>query len=345
VGRWSPGRYLTVFIALLVLIAGSLSGRTAAAPAGPQSPTVRHPLSGITISPSFQQVVVGQNDTEKPFTFSVTNNTGQQVEVALSTVDFGSLDESGGVLFMGQNNKSINYKYGLSQYVTLGQDRLVVDPKSTTKIPVTITNKESLSPGGHYGAILVTPTKVGDNPSKVEINQIISSLLFVTKQGGAIYQLNLQNYQLKTHIFSPPTSVDLRFQNAGNVHLIPRGMITITDPRGVIVRRGFINEGSAIVLPETFRKLSVPLRTVNRAWWPGIYHVTMSYRFDGQETNLTKQLSFYYINGWYIVAAIVIMALIILAIVLKPVRRFFRATGRFLSWPFRWLFRTIRRSL
>jgi hypothetical protein len=298
-------------------------------------PATKKVKGGITISPAFQQITLGQNDTEKSFDFAVTNNTSEPYELALASVDFGSLDESGGVLFIGQSDKSLDYKYGLSQDITLQQDRVVVEPKATTKIPVTITNKESMTPGGHYGAILVTPTSAGEGSRKVEVNQVISSLLFVTKQGGAIYQLGLQSFQLKTHLFSSPSDVDVRFQNAGNVHIIPRGLITITDPRGRIVKRGYVNDGSGIMLPETFRKFNVPLKSLTPAWWPGIYHMTLTYHFDGETVEHTKELTFTYVNGWYIVAIMAIFAVIILAIISKHFRRLLSKIWGYISLPFR----------
>lgn len=334
------GRQMLLLATGVVVLLG-LAAPVSAAPAA-QNPPKRAP-GGVTVSPAFQQIVVSQVENEKTFEFAVKNNTSEPLEFALSAVDFGSLDESGGVLFMGQTSKDVDYKYGLAQYVTLQQDRVVVEPKATAKVPVTITNKESLSPGGHYGAILVTPTQTEDRPTKVAVNQIITSLLFVTKKGGERYDMALQSYQLKTHLFSPPTTVDMRFQNAGNVHVIPRGMITVTDPRGRVVQQGFINEGSAIVLPESFRKLSVSLKNLHTAWWPGIYHMKMSYHFDGEETDHVKSLAFTYVNGWYIVGGMVVMALAILAILLRPVRRFFTRIGRILAWPFRRLWRLIRR--
>jgi hypothetical protein len=322
-------------LAALVMVVCASIGHSAAAPA-------RKP-GGVTVSPAFQQVVLEQSDAEKTFDYAITNNTSQSLEFALSSVDFGSLDETGGVLFQGQSDKSLDYKYGLSRFVTLQQDRIVVEPKATTKIPVIISNKESMSPGGHYGAILATPTQAAGDPSKVQVNQVISTLLFVTKKGGEIYKMGLQSMQLKTHLFSAPSSVEMRFQNAGNVHVIPRGLITITDPRGRIVKRGYINEGSAILLPETFRKVSVPLRTINTAWWPGMYHMTITYRFDGQVSQDTKQMTFTYVNGWYIVILMLLFALIILGIVSRPMRRIFIKAGRIAAWPFKRLFQVATR--
>lgn len=287
---------------------------------------------GITISPAFQSIDISPNTAAHVHEFMVSNNTSEPYEFSLSAVDFGSLDESGGILFSGQSKRLLNYKYGLSQWVTLERDRVVVEPKSTVKVPVTIENKESLSPGGHYGAILVSPTGAGERPTKVEINQVLSSLLFVKKQGGEIYRLGLVDYAAKTNVASLPSAVDLRFQNAGNVHVVPRGIITIHDPAGRLVKRGIVNQNSAIMLPETFRKLSVPLDTVGTAWLPGKYRLSIAYRFDGREAEEFREVTFYYVNGWYVLGLALFIALGVLMAISRRLRRM---AGRVFGWPVR----------
>lgn len=308
---------------LLLFLLLSLSGvwalGTQASAAAP-SPTGKK-AGGITISPAFQDIVVGPNMAGQTYEFLVTNNTSEPYEFSISSVDFGSLDESGGVLFSGQSQRLLNYKYGLSQWVTLQQDRIVVEPKTTAKVPVTIENKESLTPGGHYGAILVSPTRSGERPTKVEINQVLTSLLFVKKQGGEIYRLGLVNYETKAQWLSLPGATELRFQNAGNVHVVPRGTVTVRDPAGRVVQRGIINPNSAIMLPETFRRLGVSLETVGRAWLPGKYTLSIAYRFDGRETEEFREVSFLYVNGWYVIVVAVLLLLAGLRILGPRIRR------------------------
>lgn len=316
------------------------SGQSAPVPGPTQPQKPARKLGGITVAPAFQNVVVSDDKPTDTYEFSLTNNTSEPVEFALSAVDFGSLDESGGVLFLGNSEKSLNYRYGLARYTTLERDRLTIEPKQTEKVKLTITNKESLTPGGHYGAILATPTQNGQRPTRVQVNQVLSSLLFVRKQGGEVYQLSLRDFGVKRQLFDAPKSVDLRFQNAGNVHVIPRGIATITDPRGREVRRGFINGGSAIILPQTFRRLSLPLENTSTAWIPGRYTLTIAFRYDGSEQLQTKTYSFIYFNAWYIVF---IIAIVILAVLLAVNLRLRRVVVASVRRVVRWVRTTARR--
>lgn len=299
----------------LVLLAGVL---TAAVPASAQKPGTKV-SGGITISPALSEITLSPGESEKTFEFTVTNNTRQAYEFALSLVDFGSLDESGGVLFVGRADKALNYEYGLSNWASFGQDRIVVEPRTSTKIPVIITNRESLAPGGHYGAVLVTPTEPGED-KKVQINQVASALVFLKKQGGEVYNLQLHSASVNRKFSRTPDTASLRFQNTGNVHTVPRGTVTMTDPLGRVVKRGYINADSSIVLPESFRRMSVPFEKLQPTVLPGTYTVTVDYRHDNQDKTTAYKVSFFYINGWYVVAAVLLVLFLVLWIASRRFR-------------------------
>jgi len=78
--------------------------------------------------------------------------------------------ETGGVVFSGLS-ADYQQKYGLANWITLERSIVTVAARSTQNIKFEIRNDETLSPGGHYGAIVVKP----DNPAKkwvCELNQI-----------------------------------------------------------------------------------------------------------------------------------------------------------------------------
>jgi hypothetical protein len=324
--RPGPVRLVKATLALMavVLVLHVVMPATAAASPAPVASkpggaaTAR---GGVTISPAMQQVVLDPQKAEQTYDFTVANNTGYELEFALAVVDFGSLDETGGVLFAGNANKTFSYRYTLTPWVQLEKDRVVVAAHGKEKIPVTLLNKESLTPGGHYGAITVTPTDTGGSGKKVQIDQVATSLLFVKKAGGEIYQLSLNRFTVRPHIFALPDRVDLRFQNGGNVHVIPRGLATITDPRGRIVERGVINEDSGIALPETYRQITVRLLPLARAWLPGRYHLDIGYRYDETDTVRTVSTSFIYLNLLAIGAAVLLLAAFLLITLNRRLRR------------------------
>lgn len=225
-------------------------------------------------------------EEEKPFSLEVGNTTERPIVFRLSFVDFGSLDESGGIAFLGGGSDP-QKRYGLASWLSAEKDVVTVFPGEKERIRLSVTNRESLSPGGHYGAVLFRAEKEGDDAnetySDVSISPHFTALIFVRKTGGEIQELHYKDSVIRTDFLGIPDKVTERFQNSGNVHVTPRGIVEVRDPFGHIVRRGILNEESGIILPESYRLYPVALKSLEKAIFPGFYTVSATYRYDGRE--------------------------------------------------------------
>ncbi len=246
---------------------------------------------GFSISPPFVSVTLLPAENSHSEILTVANHNTFSQTFQLSVVDFGSLNDSGGVQFLGVNGQEMQkYKYSLASWLQLEKDRLEVAAGSEEKVKVTVLNKDSLTSGGHYGAVLFSQVSDVKPGSVVNVNQAYASLFFVDKQGGAeIKQLDLRKIEHDAAWFRLPSTVLLRFQNSGNVHLVPRGTVTVVDVLGRVVGKGLINSDSAIILPESFRVYRTQLYPLSRLFFPGNYTINVNYRYDGvADTTLVK---------------------------------------------------------
>jgi hypothetical protein len=217
--------------------------------------------------------------------FKITNNKSKSQTINISTADFNTLDESGGLVFVGTNPTKLQEKYGLATWLTIPENTVTIAPKQTATITAFVLNQPSMASGGHYGALMLALTDPSTAPgqNKVAVHPIASSLLFVDKVGGDRHVLKLSNVYASHSIFSLPSSLTLRFKNDGNTHLVPRGVVTITDSGGKLISKGVINENSSIILPETYRRFSVPLTKISTPNHPGKYTMRVDFRFDGYD--------------------------------------------------------------
>jgi hypothetical protein len=273
---------------------------------------------GFLISPYFQEINLQKDQASAPFSIDVKNTTGNPAVFRVSVLDFGTLDESGGVAFLGSAD---NLKYSLASWVNLSNDTLVIKPGETQTVKGTIENKESLSPGGHYGAVFF---KLEDNANvsdgkqdQVAFNPSFASLLFVRKVGGEIYGLNLNNKDFPKNIFILPSWIRLRFQNTGNVHVIPRGTAGITDPLGRLVLKSVINTESSIILPETFRLFSGKFSQIAPIFVPGHYALIVNYRYDGKDDFVSGKTYFFLIPPIFMLALVFLIAVVTGYIIFK----------------------------
>lgn len=242
----------------------------------------------FSVSPLFSDISLDTTETLKSFFLTVSNTTSDPVVLRISLVDFGSLNESGGIAFLGKESNGTN-RYALASWITPEKDVVTLLPGAEEQIKLTVENKESLSPGGHYAAALfsVEPEegRSEDAEPNVSLNPTFSALIFAKKEGGIIRELAFKETRIDTRSLwsALPEKALVRFQNSGNVDLTPRGRIILTDPLGRSVAKGILNEDSARILPESFRNCSVMLRPIAPRLVPGFYTLSTEYRFDGQD--------------------------------------------------------------
>jgi hypothetical protein len=208
----------------------------------------------------------------------------------------GSLDETGGLIFSGLP-QDYQQKYGLTKWVSLAQSKLTIPARKVGKVDFTIKNEASLSPGGHYGAIIVR--QVGEQLSsneRIALSPQAASLIFLRKVGGEKYGLSLPRIESNHSIWRLPTKVKLPFKNDGNVHVVPRGVVRIKDSVGREIAKGIINPESALILPERGRSFSVSLDPQAQIIWPGRYTIEVEYRYDGRDKLSHISQTFYTAN-------------------------------------------------
>lgn len=271
--------------------------------------------SGFALSPPFIEVALKKEASQSSYIIELANHTASHQNFHLSVVDFGSLDESGGVAFLGTGGK-LERKYSLASWVSLEKNVLEIESGTSQKIKVTLVNKESLSPGGHYAAVVATLNPQKDGVKTISLNSALASLIFVKKIGGEIYQLNLVGKEIRSKPLGLPHEIALRFQNSGNVHVAARGTIQVTDPRKKVISKGVINQESALILPESFRVFPTKLERLGLPFLPGNYTLTISYRYDGK-ANFEEIASSFFYPGILGIAGIIIATVFSIIIITR----------------------------
>lgn len=251
---------------------------------------------GIGLSPGMQELELRAGDESVGFSVTVTNLTEDTVSLRLSLLDFGALDETGGVAFLGRSSQDAG-NYGLRQWMRLDKDRFALEPGQSEEVRATITNQDTLSPGGHYGAVVVSVAGSGTSGGEsVAVQPAASTLVLLKKIGGEIESLELESINTNKSLLRLPKSAELKFKNSGNIHLVPRGTIELFGPTGKKISRSAINETSAYVLPDSARLFKQDLPGVSQPWLPGKYRLAVSWRYDGNDEVVTVEQTYWYVG-------------------------------------------------
>lgn len=289
-------RIITIFIGGFLLLLPLLQPVALAA-----SPT------GITVTPSMDSITIAETEPEKRLAVMITNNTDSAVALELTTQDFGALEDTGGLFFLGSKPDTSWDNHRLAAWMRVSPGTIHLKPREQQVVTALITDTDTLSPGGHYGAIVAKLTSSPSN-TNLAINQAVSSLFFVNKQGGDVLGMSLQKLQVDIAWWGQPHEVTVSFANTGNTHVVPRGSVRLQDPFKKTIAQGTINQASTALLPNTKQTFTVHLGQSGLPWWPGTYTMRVDYRHDGSDTlkTATKQLFSPGIMGVAITVALIV---------------------------------------
>lgn len=278
---------------------------------------------GISVEPFLSDLVLDEDETEKPFTVTLFNASSNEVRLDASAVDFGSLDASAGVAFLGAS-RDIEKTYLAADWIKLEADSVTIPPNEVRELKGKLVNTSNLSPGGHYGSILFRmkgSDMLAMGPASIALDQRLSALVFLKKRGGERYGMDLMSFSRKRDSFGSVRSAEFVFKNTGNVHVAPRGVVELFDPRGRLIAKGIINEGSLLILPTTDRSFPISLYPVETAWLPGKYLLRSSYRYDGKVEYETREDALFVFPPRFVAFASVCLAVIIGILIYRKKRK------------------------
>lgn len=268
----------------------------------------------LRLSPAFVDVTLKDPMDEEIVDITLENRSNKPLSVELFTLDFNQKDEFGTVGFLGREIG--NYTFGLSSFVSFENNKLEFKPDEKKTIPVTITNRQDLTPGGHYAAVIARI--VGDVPSETTVSPAVSALIYLVKEGGERYNASLKSVEYVSPVsFSYPTTSFLTLQNDGNVHVIPYGTADVYDMFGRKIYKGIINEPSVKVLPQSIRRVPVYFKKTAFSFPISINTLVIVGRDSRDKISFGTKDVFIYINVWFVSLIVVSIVLIVILLMRK----------------------------
>lgn len=93
--------------------------------------------------------------------------------------------------------------------------------------------------------------------------------------------------------YPPPDNFILRFENSGNVHVVPYGYIELFDPLGKKVAKAILNENSLDALPESIRRYDTKVIPYQKLLIPGAYNAKLYIHFGKTNKEIYSNVSFF----------------------------------------------------
>jgi hypothetical protein len=211
----------------------------------------------LTISPPYFDYSLNPGDTV--LDVIKLYNEGSWPETYYPIVmNFGAADDEAGTpQFYSAEEDAMGR--GLAQWITVDTAPITIQPQERVNLQfsINIPKGETVQPGGHYGAILMSTEPPTIKGSGVGVSSQLSSIMLVRVSGevrevGSIAEFGFSNPQVWfNHL---PVDFFMRFENSGNVHLRPTGNLIIENWYGRDVANVKVNSEFRSVLPMSIRK-------------------------------------------------------------------------------------------
>lgn len=247
----------------------------------------------VSVTPPLFQLTIGRAE-EWSSVIKIVNNNNYDVDYYATVVNFEAQGENG----KGDFKPIIDggdYTGTLAGWITVAPSPISVPKNSSGNVPFTVKIPEDAPPGGHYAAVLIG-TEPGLNDAQgnaLKVSSFVSSLLFVRVKGEAREAGRIREFSSVKNIYTDSVSdFVLRFENTGNTHLRPQGLITIYNMFGKERGRVEVNQKSVFgnVLPESVRKFEFTWNGADDVFDIGRYsaEATLSFGEEGKQSTTAR---------------------------------------------------------
>lgn len=265
---------------------------------------------GLVISPpTKEQEILPGNMVEG--IIRVTNlNSERDLVVTAEPKDFTAGGLDGEPEFLDESNGS----YSLANWIIINKS---FDLKSgeTKEISYKINVPANAEPGGHYGSVLFTPkVAAGTGANGVVALPTVASLILVTVPGDIAYSGSIKSFSTNKNLYLDSKNLVeflSSFENAGSVHVKPKGNIVIKNIFGKESAKISYNEKSGNVLPGSPREFK---NSWQKDYGFGRYVAELNLTF-GENISATSKIVFWIIPLWLTIISLVGLALIVFLIV------------------------------
>jgi hypothetical protein len=268
----------------------------------------------IVLGPTKIELFLGPGD-KGTREIMVTNRTGRTINFKIGIEDFkGSRDTAQSIILMGKEKGP----YSLRDWIRPEVEEFTLNHGQRIHLPIEISIPLDAEPGGRYGVvfaeaqpkILETETEKEKTKGQVAIVSRVGALFFVRIKGEVNEDGLLKDFKTpKTYYEGGPIPFEILFENNGSVHLVPYGIIEISNLLGKKV--GEVEIDPWFVIPDAVRLREIKWE---KSFLFGRYTALASVGRGYQGIVDQKLLQFWVIPWKIILAGMVTLFLIIWAL-------------------------------
>ena len=149
--------------------------------------------------------------------------------LAVTAKDFIVTKDNGQPEFV---DSKVSGRWSAVSWLKVNPSSIAVPPKGTVNITLSVNVPPDALPGGHYAGILYqskgTPTQVGQGIAVgTGVQQVVGSLIYLTVAGPVKEQALVKRFEIPGFSEYGPVPVLTEILNQSDLHITPKGKITI----------------------------------------------------------------------------------------------------------------------
>lgn len=239
-------------------------------------------------------------------TLKLRNDSASTENFTVSVEDFIVADSKGTPLPI---TTKLSNRWSLANWITAPKN-IPVDAGGIQIININIKIPMTALPGGHYAMITYTPNaeaKAGDlKQTGNVITSRVGTLIYVTVSGPVTEKASITKFSVPKFIEKGPVEFTGSIESLSDIHVNPKGTITISDPLNSKVAEVKVDAGN--IFPETQRDFTA---IWNQKWGWGRYKADLNLTYGTTGSLMTATLFF-----WLFPIRLVIYTLIVLVSIL-----------------------------
>jgi len=272
--------------------------------------------TGLSVIPPRLEVPI-KADTTISQTIKVRNESSELKTIKVSIRDFVVNDNKGTPTFLDENSNTDNNRWAASTWIQVFPTSLVLKPGETKGLRLTILPPANALPGGHYAAVVYSPDSFASlNTTGASIQTNVGTLVYVTIDGDVIQDASVKSFTAPKLSEFGPINFKATVKNSSDIHIQPRGAITINNWFGKEIDKLQLSETN--IFPYTTRDY---LNTLNKKWLFGRYKANFE-AYYGTAGGLIPATLFFWVIPWrlliLIITAVVITTVLIIISKNKP---------------------------
>lgn len=246
----------------------------------------------------------------------IRNVTNQPLVARAEYNDFVAAGEDGSPKILIDEQDSEKSPYSIKDWLDTIPE-VTIQPNQQQVVKLTLHVPANAAPGGHYGVIRFTGRPPELDSSAVSLSASIGTLVLATvsgdiKEDASIAEMFTSQNNNKRSLFEyGPVAITTRFQNKGNVHIQPMGVIIVRDMFGRTVQSFKFNETKGNVLPSSTRKFD---NSLQRKLLIGRYSAKADLVYGADSNIVSASTTFWVIPYKLIIFTILLILLVIFAI-------------------------------